>query len=115
MKKKICICLSSDYYLKYINFKAFESLEKNFEVIYLINQRKFHNYKKIKNKKFFFYKTTRKNDTRVQRLYLIIRARFRAASKTFDFVNEYFHPNFKNYCAKYRIDYRRYKKHKIFI
>ena len=105
MKKKICICLSSDYYLKYINFKAFESLEKNFEVNYLINQRKFHNRKKIKNKKLFFYKTTRKNDTRVQRLYLIIRSRFRAASKTFDFVNEYFHPNFKNYCAKYRIDY----------
>ena len=60
MKKKICICLSSDYYLKYINFKAFESLEKNFEVIYLINQRKFHNYKKIKNKKFFFLQNNQK-------------------------------------------------------
>ena len=60
MKKKICICLSSDYYLKYINFKAFESLEKNFEVNYLINQRKFHNHKKIKNKKLFFTKQPEK-------------------------------------------------------
>ena len=105
MKKKICICLTSDYYLKYINYKAFKSLEKNFEVIYLINKRKFNDYKKIKNKKFFFYKTTRKNDARVQRLYLIIRSRFKFFSKTFNFLNEYFHPNFKNYCSKHRIDY----------
>ena len=60
MKKKICICLSSDYYLKYINFKAFESLEKNFEVNYLINQRKFHNRKKLKIKNFFLQNNQKK-------------------------------------------------------
>ena len=54
MKKKICICLTSDYYLKYINYNAFEELEKKFKVTYLINKRKFKNINRLTKKKLSF-------------------------------------------------------------
>lgn len=107
MKKKICICLTSDYYLKYINYNAFEELEKKFKVTYLINKRKFKNINRLTKKKTIFYYTSRINDLRIQRLYLIIRSKFKNKSKTFDFVNEYFQPGLKNFFSKERIDYRK--------
>jgi len=65
MKKKICICLTSDYYLKYINYKAFKFIEKKFNVTYLINKRKFNDINKLDKKKKIFYTTSRINERRV--------------------------------------------------
>ena len=51
--KKIIICIPSSYYEKYLKFNAFQLLEKNYEVIYVINKDKFDNLSLFKNKKIF--------------------------------------------------------------
>jgi hypothetical protein len=106
MIKKICICLTSDYYLKYINYEAFKILEKKYKVTYLINSRKFKKKDLLNQKRVIYYNTLRANDARVQRLYLVIRERFKKKSKTFEFVNHYFHPDFKNHLIKKKIVFK---------
>ena len=62
--KKIIICIPSSYYEKYLKFNAFQLLEKNYEVIYVINKDKFDNLSLFKNKKKFFYNSNKKDDVK---------------------------------------------------
>ena len=102
--KKILICLPSQYYNKYIESNAFQDLQKNYHVSFLLNKNKWVNKltskkkistREIKNR--YFYSLDDKDHAffiKTLHLFLIVNKKL---SKTFRYNFRRWYPNLRDY------------------
>ena len=102
--KKILICLPSQYYHKYIEHNSFKDLQKNFEVSFLLNKKKWNrklNVKKkispnnIKNK--YFYSIEEKEYSYFLKILQLLLVVNRKLSKTFEYNIRRWFPNLQDF------------------
>lgn len=106
MKKKIFIVLSSEYYYKYVTLKSFNNLEKKYEVFYLLNKDKFHDWKNIRLKNKLFYKLQKKSHRNVIHFLDYLRFCNHEKSKTFKSTSEWYLPNLKGFKQIFNSEYK---------
>jgi len=117
MKKKIVICLTSNYYKKYFDFDAFNILEKKYDVTYLLNKKNF-NLKIPQKKKFAHYKTTDYSDIKYMRFIHLSMIVNKNKSKTFQYQFRRWYPNFKDFfqqSMQNNFETKRYSNYFFFI
>ncbi len=102
--KKILICLPSQYYYKYIEHNSFKDLQKNFEVSFLLNKKRWNRKLKVKKKislkniknKHFYSIEEKENSYFLKTLQLFLVAN-RKLSKSFRYNFRRWYPNLKDF------------------
>ena len=117
--KKITICLSNEYYLKYSEYEAFNILKKKYKINFLINKdkfgkngskRRFTNIKKLKKENYLEYSFSKKDFRKYLELIFLGLARYQERSnafrwkmrRTFPSLFDYFKIKYTGYSVRYK-------------